>query len=44
MTRAFVGPRFNPMTTAYDRDLIKLSEECQAELKFDSFMHKGVYV
>lgn len=30
-------------TTAYDRDLIKLSEACKAELKFDGFMHKGVY-
>ena len=37
------GPRFPPMTTAYDKELRKLTHEAAAELKMSDFIQEGVY-
>ena len=38
------GPRFPPMTTAYDKELRKLTHESAAELKMSDFVQEGVLV
>ncbi|CAH1778768.1 unnamed protein product [Owenia fusiformis] len=38
------GPRFPAMSSGYDRNLRKMALEIGKELKFDNFMHEGVYV
>ncbi len=38
------GPRFPPMSKAYDRNLVKFVRKCANELKMDNFIQEGVYV
>ena len=38
------GPRFPPMNSAYDKNLIKIAKYCAKELKLNEIIREGVYV
>jgi purine-nucleoside phosphorylase len=38
------GPRFPPMNTAYDRELVKLAKKTAYSLNMDQFIREGVYM